>query len=526
LKSTNNSSQKTKGKKKKRFSGSFLTRLVHNVQKTASSSSKSKKEKEKENKLFIEFTIGEPDNKEVTITNDTTVFGACWQYEQQNQQKKKSSKGKKSTDNDDIIQSNNSINENVDIWKHSYTIFFRRSMKKSNSLDDNMTIDNDSYNNLMKNDINKKYKKRLNRRYSSSMPSCLSIDTINGKVIFILNILYKINNPFDDFYINHPEILTLDSNTNNKCSKSNINNNNSNNSRFMAFISKDYFINTKITAKLGRQLDEPLIVASNVLPSWCHEIAHNFSFLISFDTRITYLQSTSFGYGRSMNRWQNNNSNNNSSNQRDQSLLGRLQRQKVRVNRNHILESMIKIMPLYGVKNSLLEIEFYNEVGTGLGPTLEFYSLVSNEICKSKYKLWRDTSNTNETSMNSVLEKEKRESINNINEIGNKDNIQSPMNQDQFLDVPDKPGLLKRNSNNSSQSSILPNNESSVTNNNTSNNSTSVEDLRNPPENNKGDNTVNINNEKASHEDTYVNLKYGLFPAPINPDNLDTPAGK
>jgi hypothetical protein len=227
-----------------------------------------------------------------------------------------------------------------------------------------------------------------------------------------------------------------------------------------------------------------------------------------------------------MNRWQNNNSNNNSSNQRDQSLLGRLQRQKVRVNRNHILESMIKIMPLYGVKNSLLEIEFYNEVGTGLGPTLEFYSLVSNEICKSKYKLWRDTSNTNETSMNSVLEKEKRESINNINEIGNKDNIQSPMNQDQFLDVPDKPGLLKRNSNNSSQSSILPNNESSVTNNNTSNNSTSVEDLRNPPENNKGDNTVNINNEKASHEDTYVNLKYGLFPAPINPDNLDTPAGK
>ncbi|ORY35134.1 hypothetical protein LY90DRAFT_511775 [Neocallimastix californiae] len=513
-------------KKKKRFSGSFLTRLVHNVQKTASSSSKSKKEKEKENKLFIEFTIGEPDNKEVTITNDTTVFGACWQYEQQNQQKKKSSKGKKSTDNDDIIQSNNSINENVDIWKHSYTIFFRRSMKKSNSLDDNMTIDNDSYNNLMKNDINKKYKKRLNRRYSSSMPSCLSIDTINGKVIFILNILYKINNPFDDFYINHPEILTLDSNTNNTCSKSNINNNNSNNSRFMAFISKDYFINTKITAKLGRQLDEPLIVASNVLPSWCHEIAHNFSFLISFDTRITYLQSTSFGYGRSMNRWQNNNSNNNSSNQRDQSLLGRLQRQKVRVNRNHILESMIKIMPLYGVKNSLLEIEFYNEVGTGLGPTLEFYSLVSNEICKSKYKLWRDTSNTNETSMNSVLEKEKRESINNINEIGNKDNIQSPMNQDQFLDVPDKPGLLKRNSNNSSQSSILPNNESSVTNNNTSNNSTSVEDLRNPPENNKGDNTVNINNEKASHEDTYVNLKYGLFPAPINPDNLDTPAGK
>lgn len=403
-------------------------------------------------------------------------------------------------------------------------------MRKTNSLDDSsMNIDNDSYfgndikyKNSMKNEINKKgYKKRSNRRYSSSMPSCLSIDTINGKIIFILNILYKINNPYDDFYINNPEILSLNNNSGNKCGSSN----NNNDKHFMAFISKDYFINTKITAKLSRQLDEPLIVASNVLPPWCHEIAHNFSFLISFDTRILYLQSTSFGYGRSINRWQNNNNTNSNSNQRDQSLLGRLQRQKVRVNRNHILESMIKIMPLYGVKNSLLEIEFYNEVGTGLGPTLEFYSLVSNEICKSKYKIWRNSSNSNESSMNYILEKEKRESNNNINEnIDDNNNNQSSLNQNQ--NITDKQNALKNESTNTSLSSILPNNESSVTNNNTSNNSTSVEDLGNPFNNSKSDNNLDEFNEKSTQEDTYVNLSNGLFPAPINPDNLDTTAGR
>ncbi|ORX55454.1 hypothetical protein BCR36DRAFT_368192 [Piromyces finnis] len=514
---TDNTTQKsTKGKKKKRFSGSFLTRLVHNVQKSANSSNKFKKEKE-HTKLNIEFTIGEPNNKEIIITNETTVFGACWKYEQQNQQKKKQ-KGKKNSEDNDINQSKIS-NDNVDIWKHSYTIFFRGNMKKVPLSDDNdMNINNNDYDNSV--DIDDKKKKKINRRYSSSMPKCLSIDTINGKVIFVLNVLYKINNPYDDFYINHPDILSAE----NK-------NGSNNNKQFLVFIPKDHFINTKITAKLGRQLDEPLIVASNVLPSWCHEITHNFSFLISFDTRILYLQSTSFGYGRSMNRWQHSNNPNGNNNQRDQSLFGRLQRQKVRVNRNHILESIIKIMPLYGVKNSLLEIEFYNEVGTGLGPTLEFYSLVSNEICKSKYKLWRDSNDSNESSINSILEQEKKE-VNKSKKETNEDiyNATTTQNKETFEKSHNNTSLssLKGDSTFSSLSSLIPNNDSSITNV-TSNNSTSVEDLNikinsGIPE--LDNNRINFTNGNPNQEDTYVNIKYGLFPAPINPDNLDTKTGR
>ena len=40
-------------------------------------------------------------------------------------------------------------------------------------------------------------------------------------------------------------------------------------------------------------------------------------------------------------------------------------------------------------KPALLEIQYENEVGTGLGPTLEFYALVSLEIQKCENEMWR-----------------------------------------------------------------------------------------------------------------------------------------
>jgi E3 ubiquitin-protein ligase TRIP12 len=38
----------------------------------------------------------------------------------------------------------------------------------------------------------------------------------------------------------------------------------------------------------------------------------------------------------------------------------------------------------------VLEVEYFEEVGTGLGPTLEFYSLVSKELARRDLKIWRD----------------------------------------------------------------------------------------------------------------------------------------
>lgn len=39
----------------------------------------------------------------------------------------------------------------------------------------------------------------------------------------------------------------------------------------------------------------------------------------------------------------------------------------------------------------MLEIQYENEVGTGLGPTLEFYALVSAEIQRCDLGLWNES---------------------------------------------------------------------------------------------------------------------------------------
>ena len=153
------------------------------------------------------------------------------------------------------------------------------------------------------------------------------------------------------------------------------------------------FINTKLTAKMNRQLEEPLIVASSCLPDWAEDLARAFPFLFPFETRHLFLQSTSFGYSRSMMKWQGSQSDNDDRRDRrrdDRPMMGRPQRQKVRISRHRILESAIKVMDMYGASPSVLEVEYFEEVGTGLGPTLEFYSTVSKEFSKKKLKMWRE----------------------------------------------------------------------------------------------------------------------------------------
>ncbi|KAF9454223.1 hypothetical protein P691DRAFT_809767 [Macrolepiota fuliginosa MF-IS2] len=158
------------------------------------------------------------------------------------------------------------------------------------------------------------------------------------------------------------------------------------------FLPDSAFVNNKLTAKLTRQLEEPMIVASSCLPDWALDLPQHFPFLFPFSTRYNFLQSTSFGYARLILKWQSQQNRGQDSSRRDDGIgfLGRLQRQKVRISRKHILESAVKVFELYGSSSSILEVEYFEEVGTGLGPTLEFYSLVSKEFARKDLKIWRD----------------------------------------------------------------------------------------------------------------------------------------
>jgi E3 ubiquitin-protein ligase TRIP12 len=141
------------------------------------------------------------------------------------------------------------------------------------------------------------------------------------------------------------------------------------------------------------KLDDLLMqLHSSCLPDWALDLPQHFPFLFPFATRYNFLQSTSFGYARLILKWQSQQIRGQDTSRRDDGIgfLGRLQRQKVRISRKHVLESAVKVFELYGSSSSILEVEYFEEVGTGLGPTLEFYTLVSKEFARKDLKIWRD----------------------------------------------------------------------------------------------------------------------------------------
>eukprot|EP00887_Chlorella_sp_A99_P008099 scaffold12.g8099.t1 len=160
------------------------------------------------------------------------------------------------------------------------------------------------------------------------------------------------------------------------------------------YLNRDAFVSSKLATKLGQQLKDVLSICGGALPSWCHQLVGAARFLFPFETRRRFFYCTSFGLARALHYLQQMHAAEHgpgSAADRDAAGLriGRVQRQKVRISRRKLLESAHKVFELYAGAKSLLEIEFFNEVGTGLGPTLEFYTLLSHELqCKS-LGMWR-----------------------------------------------------------------------------------------------------------------------------------------
>ena len=153
------------------------------------------------------------------------------------------------------------------------------------------------------------------------------------------------------------------------------------------------FVNTKLTAKLNRQLEEPLLIASNCLPVWSQDLARHYPFLFPFETRYLFVQSTSFGYSRCMNRWVPQRSGSRAD--RRDLPLGRQQRSKLKLqSRENFLRLALTAMYKYAHKPPVLEMEYEDEVGTGLGPTLEFYANTSKEFARRKLHMWRENEST------------------------------------------------------------------------------------------------------------------------------------
>lgn len=164
-------------------------------------------------------------------------------------------------------------------------------------------------------------------------------------------------------------------------------------------VSQEEFLSSKLTPKLARQMQDALALCSGGLPSWCSQLTRGCPFLFPFETRREYFYSTAFGLSRALQRLQQQQNADNPSASNERELrIGRLQRQKVRVSRNRILDSAAKVMELYSGHKAVLEVEYFGEVGTGLGPTLEFYTLLSHDLQKASLEMWRTSSTAGATS--------------------------------------------------------------------------------------------------------------------------------
>lgn len=145
------------------------------------------------------------------------------------------------------------------------------------------------------------------------------------------------------------------------------------------------FINAKLTAKLSRQLQDPLALCTNTLPSWCASLCSELPFLFPLDLRQLYFRGSSLGVPRALIALKD----------RVEGILdgsfGRIAPHKVRVARDSIPQlnsALVILQRMRSDSRSILEVEYANEVATGAGPTLEFYTLVSHAFQQSLFNMW------------------------------------------------------------------------------------------------------------------------------------------
>ncbi|XP_027173820.1 E3 ubiquitin-protein ligase UPL4 isoform X1 [Coffea eugenioides] len=153
-------------------------------------------------------------------------------------------------------------------------------------------------------------------------------------------------------------------------------------------VSQSEFVNSKLTEKLEQQMRDPLAVSVGGMPSWCSQLMASCPFLFGFEARCKYFRLAAFGQPAVRHHVSYNDDVGGINGMRQNS--GSYPRKKFLVHRNRILDSAAQMMNLHAHQRVVLEVEYNDEVGTGLGPTLEFYTLVSYEFQKGGLCLWRE----------------------------------------------------------------------------------------------------------------------------------------
>ena len=144
------------------------------------------------------------------------------------------------------------------------------------------------------------------------------------------------------------------------------------------------FLNQSLNERLDEQMRDGLSVSTGNLPSWCSRLISATPFLFSFETRWKYACLTE------IRRHVNGTDPGRFLTFRPGNYGGR----RFPVSRDNILGNPLRVLTEFDRVYYSLEVEFRDEIGTGLGPTLEFFTLASREFRKSRLYMWREDSSS------------------------------------------------------------------------------------------------------------------------------------
>lgn len=148
-------------------------------------------------------------------------------------------------------------------------------------------------------------------------------------------------------------------------------------------------VNDTLNSKLSKELDSALLVSVNgISPHWIIT-AQKFPFLFDFATRVNLMKSVCLGSIRSTNLLYNRVI---TSTNPNRPSTPSLPRRKFRIDRSDFMKCLRYVFaPVNDGDSRSFEFEYIDELGSGHGPTMEFYALASKEITRPSLGLMHVT---------------------------------------------------------------------------------------------------------------------------------------
>jgi len=152
---------------------------------------------------------------------------------------------------------------------------------------------------------------------------------------------------------------------------------------------------SKLSSLYSKIFTKPSRILGQSFPLLCRLLCARLPELFDFNTRYNFFKHLQFEPTRAM--YFIYQANKPAFKEIPGSKIGKLKRKKLKVSRDRIFEdarlvfSLSDFQSVGATQQNVLEFDFENEEGSGLGPTLEFYSLLADDFKKRGKAMWRDT---------------------------------------------------------------------------------------------------------------------------------------